>query len=155
MNEWKKIDKNKEIGFYGIFGRTVCGGKSENIEKSKKISYVALIEPQFDCPQFIYVNLEKYIKDKFTNPKIIYEDSIEKLRFIGEKHGLSINSPLYKSISCNDLYNGFITDSFIIARCENGKYSHLTERQTSLIREVFGIERFKDIERTGFWNEFK
>ena len=101
------------------------------------------------------MNWEKYIKDKFTNPKIIYEDSIEKLRFIGEKHGLSINSPLYKSISCNDLYNGFITDSFIIARCENGKYSHLTERQTSLIREVFGIERFKDIERTGFWNEFK
>ena len=69
MNEWKKIDKTIEVPLLGI---TV-----PNNDYAIGEIYISLIEVYRFLPQFFYVDIEKYLKEKFINPQIIYKDETE------------------------------------------------------------------------------
>lgn len=139
MNEWKKIDKTIEEPLLGI---TV---PSKDFAQGE--IYVALIETYRFLPQFFYVDIEKYLKQKFKNPQIIYKDITEQLLFIGDNTG-HINSPIYKSVSCSNYMNGFINGDFIIVHYKDNDYLNLSSEQIKKINRVFGINRIEDIKRT-------
>lgn len=136
MNEWKKIDKTIDISIIGITVPRKDFAQGE--------IYVALIETYRFLPQFFYVDIEKYLKEKFKNPQIIYKDTIEQLLFIGDNTG-HVNSPIYKSVSCSNYMNGFINGDFLII---HNDYIDLSSKHVEKINKVFGVNRFEDIKRT-------
>ena len=139
MNEWKKIDKTIEVPLLGI---TV-----PNKDYAIGEIYISLIEVYRFLPQFFYVDIEKYLKEKFINPQIIYKDETEQLLFIGNNTG-HINSPIYKSVNCSDYMNDFINGDFIIVHYKDNDYLNLSSEQIKKINRVFGINRIEDIKRT-------
>ena len=139
MDKWKKIDKTIEVPLLGI---TV-----PNKDYAIGEIYISLIEVYRFLPQFFYVDIEKYLKEKFINPQIIYEDITEQLLFIGDNTG-HINSPIYKSVSCSNYMNGFINGDFLIIHCKYNDYIDLSSEHIKKINKVFGVNRFEDIKRT-------